>query len=69
MVPGIMRRAIYTSQYSQRVRVLSKPELKKILYIEDDLDIQEVARMALEVVGDHEIALCSSGREALEEVS
>tara|TARA_B100000029_G_scaffold26016_1_gene25551 strand:- start:1829 stop:2305 length:477 start_codon:yes stop_codon:yes gene_type:complete len=69
MVPGIMRRAIYTSQYSQRVRVLSKPELKKILYIEDDLDIQEVARMALEVVGDYEIALCSSGREALEEVS
>ena len=29
------------------------------------MDIQEVARMALEVVGDYEIALCSSGREAL----
>tara|TARA_Y100001934_G_scaffold276891_1_gene374415 strand:- start:406 stop:996 length:591 start_codon:yes stop_codon:yes gene_type:complete len=69
MVPGIMRRAIYTSQYSQRVRVLSKRELKKILYTEDDLDIQEVTRMALEVVGDYEIALCSSGREALEKVS
>ena len=51
------------------MRALSTPELKKILYIEDDLDIQEVARMALEVVGNYEIALCSSGRDALKVVT
>lgn len=47
------------------VETLSQLELKKILYIEDDPDIQEVARMALEVVGNYEVGLCSSGSEAL----
>ena len=42
--------------------------MKRILYIEDDLDIQEVAHLALEVVGTFEIKMCSSGVEALKVV-
>ncbi|TCS64037.1 response regulator [Varunaivibrio sulfuroxidans] len=42
------------------------PPLKKILYVEDDLDIQIVARMALQTVGGFTLEVCSSGREAVE---
>ena len=41
-------------------------ELKQILYVEDDPDIQMVAQMALEVVGGLTLRTCSSGREALQ---
>lgn len=41
-------------------------ELKKILYAEDEPDIQAVAQMALENIGGYEMVLCSSGIEALE---
>lgn len=40
--------------------------LQRILYVEDDPDIQAVARLALEAVGGFTVALCGSGREALE---
>jgi CheY-like chemotaxis protein len=40
-------------------------ELKKILYVEDEPDIQMVARVALENVGGFELMVCSSGKEAL----
>jgi two-component system, OmpR family, response regulator len=40
-------------------------ELRTILYVEDDPDIQEVVRMALEVVGGYQVTVASSGREAL----
>jgi two-component system OmpR family response regulator len=40
-------------------------ELQTILYVEDDLDIQTVARLALEVVGGFTVHICSSGRAAL----
>ena len=40
-------------------------ELKLVLYVEDDPDIQMVAQMALEVVGGLALRTCSSGREAL----
>jgi CheY-like chemotaxis protein len=42
------------------------PDLKKIVYIEDEPDIQMVAKLALEVVGGFEVMLCSSGQQALE---
>ncbi|NOY62865.1 MAG: response regulator [Gammaproteobacteria bacterium] len=42
--------------------------LNKILYVEDEPDIQTVARMALEVVGGFNVEVCSSGSEALEKV-
>lgn len=40
----------------------------KILHVEDDLDILEIAQMALEMIGGFEILQCSSGQEALEKV-
>lgn len=41
-------------------------ELQKILYVEDEPDIQAVARIALENVGGFILEICSSGFEALE---
>ena len=41
-------------------------ELKKILYVEDEPDIQAVARIALETVGQFTLEVCSSGQEALD---
>jgi len=38
--------------------------LTKILYVEDDPDIQSVAKIALEVVGGFTLRSCSSGKEA-----
>lgn len=42
--------------------------LSKILYAEDDLDIQSVAKMSLEMVGGFEVRACNSGREAIDSV-
>lgn len=41
----------------------------KILHVEDDLDILEVAKLALEVVGGFEVLQCSSGAAALREAA
>ena len=40
--------------------------LKRILMIEDDPDIQAVARLALESLGGFTVKVCSRGHEALE---
>lgn len=45
------------------------PELKKILYVEDEQDIQMIARVALENVGGFELLVCSSGSEAIEKAT
>lgn len=44
------------------------PPLQRILLVEDELDIQMVASMALEDLGGFEVAVCSSGIEALDRV-
>ncbi|MBT3237728.1 MAG: response regulator [Rhodospirillaceae bacterium] len=41
-------------------------DLNKILHVEDEPDIQEVARMALETFGGYTVETCSSGEEAME---
>lgn len=41
-------------------------ELKKILYVEDEPDIQKVAKLALEHVGGFKVLVYGSGAEALE---
>ncbi len=41
------------------------PELKKILYVEDDTDIQLIVKHALESICNFEVLICSSGAEAL----
>lgn len=44
---------------------MSAKSLTNILYVEDDLDIQAVAQIALEVVGGFTLKTCSSGAEAI----
>ncbi len=43
--------------------------LERILYVEDDPDIQAVAQLALEAVGGYRVHLCSSGHQALQEAA
>lgn len=42
--------------------------LHRVLMVEDDLDIQIVARMALEAVGGYTVEMCSGGQQALDVV-
>ncbi len=46
---------------------MSDSDLSKILYVEDDPDIQVVAQMALETVGGYTLCVCSSGQQALDQ--
>lgn len=43
-------------------------ELQRILYVEDDVDIQAITVMVLESLHGFTLAVCSSGAEALEKV-
>lgn len=45
---------------------MTAPSLVRILFVEDDLDIQAVARLALEAVGGFTVKICSDGIEALQ---
>lgn len=42
--------------------------LQRIMMVEDDIDIQIVARMSLEAVGGFTVEICSGGHEALQKV-
>lgn len=44
---------------------MSTPALQTILYVEDDLDIQEVTRFALERIGGYRVRLAQSGPQAI----
>lgn len=44
---------------------MKDPSLRRILFVEDDPDIQTVARMALEAIGGFTVLACGSGSEAL----
>ncbi|MDF1726476.1 MAG: response regulator [Sulfitobacter sp.] len=41
----------------------------KLLHVEDDADIREIAQMSLEMSGDFEIVQCESGEKALATVA
>ncbi len=41
-------------------------ELSRILHVDDEVDIREVAKLALEAVGGFKVETCSSGSEAVE---
>jgi CheY-like chemotaxis protein len=43
--------------------------LNRIMYVEDEPDIQAVAKLALEAVGGFDVLVCSSGEEALASVT
>ena len=45
---------------------MSQP-LKRILYVEDEPDIRQIATFSLKAVGGFEVCPCSSGEEALRE--
>jgi len=44
---------------------MTTPVLERILYVEDDPDIQSIAKLALEELGGFAVDACMSGREAL----
>lgn len=44
-------------------------KLMRILYVEDEPDIQAVARLALETLGGFTVEICGSGSEALEKIA
>jgi len=46
--------------------VAMSTELKRILYAEDEIDIQKIVKISLEEIGGFEIKICSSGEELLE---
>ena len=41
-------------------------ELQRILYVEDEPDIQAIVRVALETIGGFTVKICSSAEEALQ---
>lgn len=45
---------------------MTTPPLTRILFVEDDPDIQTVAHLGLKAVGGFTVEICSSGREAVE---
>lgn len=45
-----------------------KTVLNKILYVEDELDIQAIAQIALESVGGFTLKVCSNGNDAIKEI-
>jgi CheY-like chemotaxis protein len=53
--------------FTRRLRP-ENPHEKKILYVEDEPDIQAIAKIALETIGGFTVRICSSGREALETI-
>jgi CheY-like chemotaxis protein len=53
--------------FTRRLRP-EHPHAKKILYVEDEPDIQAIAKVALETIGGFTVRICSSGREALETI-
>ncbi|MDO9052358.1 MAG: response regulator [Gallionella sp.] len=44
-------------------------KLTRVLYVEDEPDIQVVARLALEMLGGFTVEICGSGSEALDKMS
>jgi two-component system, OmpR family, response regulator len=53
----------------RRNSLMPRNTLEKILYVEDDLDIQVVGSMALEQVGGFSVTMVSTGTEALATVT
>ncbi|MCG8508108.1 MAG: response regulator [Rhodospirillales bacterium] len=45
---------------------MTAKKLARIMMVEDDPDIQTIARMALETVGGYTVEVCDSGRQALD---
>lgn len=48
---------------------MNETALKRILFVEDEGDIQTVAQLALEAVGGFTVSICSSGGEAMQRIA
>lgn len=46
---------------------MSTSTLSKILYAEDEPDIQSIAQMSLEMMGGYTVKVCNNGQEAADE--
>ncbi|MDV6328407.1 response regulator [Idiomarina sp. Sol25] len=44
-------------------------DLKRVLLVDDEPDIQAIAKLSLEKVGGFTSLICSSGREAIDQIS
>lgn len=42
------------------------PELKRIMYVDDEPDIRVIAQLALEKVGMFDVKICATGQEAID---
>jgi len=75
-IPNILEfnRRFYLNEFKSNRLVFKQADvppqprhkLVKILYVEDDPDIQTVAKMALEMLGGFELEVCGDGYQALE---
>jgi CheY-like chemotaxis protein len=45
------------------------PQLKRIMYVDDDPDLQDIVRLSLETRGGFTVTCCDSGNQALEEIA
>ena len=52
--------------YNRRSETMDKPELKKILYAEDEPDIRQIATLAFEAMGGFEVVTCETGETVVE---
>lgn len=43
-------------------------ELKRILYAEDEIDVQTVVELTIQTMSDYQIKICNNGQELLEQV-
>ncbi|MGD2090862.1 MAG: response regulator [Candidatus Aminicenantes bacterium] len=44
------------------------PQLKRIMYVDDDPDLQDIVRLGLETRAGFTVTCCDSGNQALEEI-
>lgn len=60
------QRLVFSQTGAALEKTFRPRKLDKILYVEDDPDIQTVARMAMEMIGGFALEVCDDGYQALE---
>jgi CheY-like chemotaxis protein len=64
-----MEHGVYYQQLLEHKEDKMMVKIQRILFVEDDIDIQMVAELALQEVGGFTVKVCSSGKEALAEAA
>jgi two-component system OmpR family response regulator len=57
-----------TSLTEKNENNMEVPSLKRIMYVDDDPDLQDIVRLALETRSGLTVKSCCSGKEAIEEI-